>query len=119
MEITPELIYWITRLDGLKKFFDGFGFVVFAIGFILSVLGIGNVLAENKSKKWLLSLLIPLIGAFFIFVSTFIPTTKEMAAIYIIPSVANNESVQAIPNSILNLANEWMEELRPNKKEGD
>jgi hypothetical protein len=48
-----------------------------------------------------------------------LPTTKEMAAILIIPRVANSEKVQTVGNHLYDLACEWMEELRPAKgKEG-
>lgn len=43
----------------------------------------------------------------------FIPTTKELAAIVVIPKIANSESVQGIGQSIVDLAKDWMAELRP------
>jgi hypothetical protein len=38
-----------------------------------------------------------------------------MAAILIIPRVANSEKVQTVGNHLYDLACEWMEELRPAK----
>ena len=46
----------------------------------------------------------------------FIPTTKEMCAIKIIPRVVNNEKVQELPEKFVELANEWVEELKPKQK---
>lgn len=43
----------------------------------------------------------------------FVPTTKEMAAIVVIPRVANSESVQGLGEGIVDLAKVWMQELRP------
>jgi hypothetical protein len=43
----------------------------------------------------------------------FIPTTKQMAVIMVAPKVINNEQVQKLPNQVLELANEWLEELKP------
>jgi len=48
-------------------------------------------------------------------VVTFIPTTKQMAAIMIVPRLANSERVQNIGNKVYDLAVEWMEELKPTK----
>ncbi len=47
---------------------------------------------------------------------TFIPSTKQMAAIMIVPKIVNNEKVQTIGNKVYDLAVEWMEELKPNKE---
>lgn len=44
------------------------------------------------------------------------PSTKEMCAIKVIPVIANNEGVQELPNKVVELANEWMEELKPKKQ---
>ncbi|MBP5784489.1 MAG: hypothetical protein J6W16_02760 [Methanobrevibacter sp.] len=49
----------------------------------------------------------------------FIPTTKEMAAIYIIPKIMNNENLNNIGNEMLNLANEWIKELHPKTNSSD
>ena len=45
----------------------------------------------------------------------FIPTTKQMAVIYVAPKIINNEAVQKLPVNILKLTNEWLEELSPEK----
>ena len=46
----------------------------------------------------------------------FLPSTKQMAAIMIVPKIVNNEKVQTIGNKIYDLAVEWMDELAPKKK---
>lgn len=44
----------------------------------------------------------------------FVPTGKELAAIYLIPKIVNNEQVQQVPDNALKLLNlkmeEWIEE---------
>jgi hypothetical protein len=49
-------------------------------------------------------------------ISAFVPSTRQMAAIMIVPKIANSEKVQTIGNKVYDLAVEWMEELKPNKK---
>lgn len=44
-----------------------------------------------------------------------VPTTKEMAAIVVIPRVANSESVQGLGEGVVDLAKAWMAELKPDK----
>ena len=46
------------------------------------------------------------------------PSTKDMAAILVIPRIANSEKVQDVGNRLYDLAVEWAEELRTRKKEG-
>jgi len=38
------------------------------------------------------------------------PSTKEMAAIYLIPKIANNEHVQKIPDKALTVLNKYLDE---------
>ena len=54
----------------------------------------------------------------FALVAAFVPTTRQMAAIVMVPKIANNEKVQAAGNKLYDLAVEWMDELRPRKKAG-
>jgi hypothetical protein len=50
-----------------------------------------------------------------------IPTTEEMAAIYLLPKIANNEQVQQVPDKAMQLLNgkldEWIADVRGEKKE--
>ena len=45
-----------------------------------------------------------------------IPTTREAAAIVMVPAIANNEKVQTVGNKLYDLAAEWLDELRPKKE---
>ena len=52
-------------------------------------------------------------------IASLLPSTKEMAIIYVVPKVINNETVAKIPSKLLLLSSEWIDELRPeNIKEG-
>lgn len=41
---------------------------------------------------------------------TFIPTTKQTAAIYFVPKVINNKQVRKMPDKLVTLADSWMDE---------
>jgi hypothetical protein len=122
MEITGWQIYWVTRLENI-------GLMLFILAvpvLLLSAIWLVATVVErnercwtcnekrNHKVKWPLMTFLTAIAV--LFTVCFIPTTKEAAAIYILPKVANNEKVQAIPSKILTLADEWLEELRPEKK---
>lgn len=49
----------------------------------------------------------------FRFVASLLPSTKEMAIIYVVPKVVNSEAVSQIPRKLLRLSSEWVDELRP------
>lgn len=119
--ITESEMYWLTRLTNIQT-------GVFAIGFLCLVLsltaaaigacvwcdGYGD---NTKKGRKAVMLSIPgwVLGIAFLLGSVFVPTTKEMCAIKAIPVIVNNEQVQELPNKMVELANEWIEELKPNK----
>lgn len=50
------------------------------------------------------------------FIAAFVPTTKQMAAILVVPKIVNCEAVQTVGNELYTLALDWMKELRPKKE---
>lgn len=116
--ITGNEIYWITRLDHFHAIGIVFG-IIWAI--VTACLFIGLLIAlddgDKVSRKWCTQRVIPTLlismilwGAF-----AFVPTTKEMCAIKAIPVIVNNKQVQELPNKVVELANEWIDELKPSK----
>ena len=118
MNITPSLIYCITRLDPLNRV----GCVMAALGIIIGLFLFGPILDSDldeediatlkRAQKWFLT--IGIVGAL---VCTFVPTKQEAAAIIVIPRIANSETVEQIGDGVKTLAVEWLEELRPKKEE--
>jgi len=113
------MIYWLTRLDGVCEFFT---FVAIFSG-IATVLSVGGYLAakadrEDSAVTFTISLMKVVIPIFIIgiIISLFLPTSKEMAAIYLLPKIANNENVKAVPNKSMEILNlkldEWIDDMR-------
>lgn len=127
--ITTSQMYWITSLDAIVKMLSVF---VLLLGLIMFGLVAGGCMLRNdysttergyatgrRLHKAALRLIAPFL--FLVFAFTFTPTTKQMAAILVVPRIANSEKVQIVGNKLYDLAVEWMDELRPNKnknKEG-
>jgi hypothetical protein len=121
--ITSWQIYWITRLDSISLLLAIATFLSVFL-FILSVFALEDIEDEKVGKE------VGLFRKFLFFFSiagavlcSLTPTTKEMAAIILIPKLTNavtqNEELKKLPNNLLSLANDWIVELRPDKKETD
>lgn len=115
--ISGSMIYWITRLDAVNTLLVASlissAIVAGVTGIVIFVAGCDGEDKEVKSGvKFLLSRCLPLIMLFSMLL-VFTPTTRELCTIVVIPAVANNEAVQEIPIKLVEIAGEWMEELRP------
>ena len=117
--ITPSFIYWITRLDNINVILMTFA-LISGGGLIMSIVGLINTTYAEDEKGILISCKCFRISAPILFITilflTFLPTTKEACAIYIVPKIVNNEGIQNIGKEFYDLALDWMKELHPNKK---
>ena len=125
--ITTAQMYWLTRLTPLGH---GVGCIISLLALLsigLPILGlmlqdpceVNNERRRFGRKMVKASPFVAALAVILLIANCLLPTTKEMAAILIIPRVANSEKVQTVGNHLYDLACEWMEELRPAKgKEG-
>jgi len=119
--ITSWDIYWITRLDAIQ----GLCVAVVIVGVILLLLSpiyhtsIGCSTGRMKTF-WMWVKIAVIATVFASLVGTLLPSSKEFAAIYLIPKIANNEQVQKIPDNALKLLNgnmeQWLSEMTTKKK---
>jgi len=115
--ITENMMYWITRLDHIHLFCVVAG-VVLAICTVFFILVLMHMTEGDPWKRCLAVIGFCALGAVVSSaVVVFIPTTREMVAIKVIPLLANDEEVQNIGKDVKDLAKEWIEELRPGKKD--
>lgn len=125
MTITPMELYWITRLDNIY-FFMGVLVVIFTIATIVLgiCLGMANIDDDFEDKRKIIRkpfyIILP-ITIVMMFVGCFIPSTKEMAAIIIVPKVVNSDFVQTkLPKEadiLYELTKAWLtEKTTPEKK---
>ena len=98
--MTPEMIYWITRADAIQALCLSISIV----GGILLMIGSGlliTCIAEKEiSPKVLWSLLLWVLWFPFLLSSVLVPSTKDLALIYMVPKIANSEIVKDLPNDI-------------------
>lgn len=120
--ITEMEMYWLTRLDGVHVM-AGCILVTSAIALLFCAVGYGVAVTEDddRAMKKLkpplrLSVVFSVVAAA---VMLFLPTMREMAAIKVVPMIANSESIKKlgdVGDNMLDLANEWLQELKPKKE---
>lgn len=111
--------YWITRLDAIWNF-SVFMVVVFVIATILLLsFGIAHrswsfdkedkdyILGTRLTRGGICSAVLALLFSMCV---VFVPTTKEMCAIYVVDYLKDNEKVQQMPEQIIDAAAAWLDE---------
>lgn len=122
--ITPSTIYWITRFDDIRTGLAALAIAVLvlaALALFMFLATVENVAREHEIRcaklafcfAFALVLLAAVVGV----VRAFVPTTRDAAAMAVLPALANSEKVQTVGNAVYDLAVEWLEELKPAKKE--
>ena len=118
--ITPMQMYWLTRLSPITNMLICIVtlLVVFTVVFVCAAITMPSDIFGEKTHLMRMrfiktTIATGILALVFGFVNMLTPTTREMAAILIIPRVANSEKVQTFGNQLYDLAVEWMEELRP------
>ena len=139
--MTESTMYWLTRLDGIHHLFNNLGVLTFIVLFISFVTYAVTGCIKGCNARWnrddhldpdwqaanncqkvarpvmlcALALTITLS-----LVQVFIPTTREMAAIKVVPVIASPENctkLKSMSNDILDVAAEWLKDIKTNKKE--
>ena len=123
--IDASTIYWITRLDALRVMEH----ILLASAIVAAVLGgIGAFLAivppdgdTELGKQLLRKLFVPnVVVALVLGVACVLtPTTKEAAAIYVVPQMVNSEQLQEEVGELYGLAKRWLEDQVPHKEPVD
>ena len=117
--ITTEMVYWILMLDKISS-----AFFIFAVAFgLILFLMTGAILSNEVECPWHYPVWIVL-ELFFICGAVFIPNTKQMATIYLLPKVVNNEKIQSIGemtldtgDKILQLMQQYISEKITDRKQ--
>jgi Trk-type K+ transport system membrane component len=123
-------MYWLVKLDDLQHVFGHLIYIptlwivitgIIAFPAFIATLDDDESTRERAlrriKKATLLCIPMLFLTGVIMLTAALIPSTKQMAAIMIVPKIANNEKVQTIGNRVYDLAVEWMEELKPNKRE--
>ena len=101
MEITESTIYWITRMDGIHDFLIGLCIITGILAVLILIILFSTFMVCEGKEEFHKAMELEL-RAFFISIvlfvvfflaSVFIPTTKEMALIKVLPAISNSRFV--------------------------
>lgn len=123
MTITPATLYWITRLDGINCLFTiiaVFSIIAFIIGFIMWISNLDyNEEYCEAGKK--ITKATGIIATLALTIGLFVPTSKEMAMIYVVPHLAESQVVkQDIPELYdlgVNALKDWLKQTKGGNNE--
>lgn len=122
MTITPAIMYWFTRLDEITNLFQIVTIVGVPVLVFLSVFywGTGDNtgdMYEHKTVGGIIKWLVP-IWLFSLIGLLFVPTSKQMAMIYVVPQITESQVVkQDIPELYdlgVNALKDWLKKDKEN-----
>jgi len=131
MNISAWTIYWFIKLDSIISLCGGFAFasIVLFLGMLVAIAVCYGTRSdymsgcwrnEEKAEIWSgyakywskMAKRFAILPVLFIILHNMIPSTKEMATIYVIPKIANstfvNETLPAEMKDIYGMAKDWM-----------
>jgi len=117
-------IYWILKLDAIRDSLGVISFFVFIGTFLSGACAFAMWLNDDAKKKIFRQLrngscMLGVLFAVFFVLHILTPTTKQACTIYVLPKIINNEKVQKIPEKILELSNQWLDDHIDKETEGE
>ena len=114
MTLTPSMVYLAGIADPLRALLTVLTIVATASAIIcLWVMANDNVPIKVVEK---VAVRTTVCAVVFGLLTALTPSTKTIAAMYVLPAVVNSETVQKLPAEATGLALEWLKELRKERK---
>lgn len=109
MTLEPWMVYLVGQCDEIRK---GISF----IGVLVGCFGMGSLafcVLKERINRWSVGLVI--FAFVLLFAASLIPSTKTAAAMFVLPPIVNSGAAQSLPEELIDLAREWIRELKPVK----
>lgn len=116
MEITPFEIYLVMQMNSLCWLLLILCLVTGGISVVsfIELLSVFTTEEKRTPLKRVLKISVPL-SIVFLLLFVFTPSTKTVAAMYVVPKIVNNENVQKLPDEMLQLFHESIKDMMPKK----
>lgn len=112
--MTHFQMYLITRLDSVVILLGMVGGLVILAGVLVCL---SKYTGEERWAQPLHPIRWMCIGVIMVGVACMIPSKNDIALIYAVPAIVNNEDIQALPPDLAKLARSKIEELLKEGKE--
>ena len=110
--VTTAQMYWLLMLDNIRALIGIVCIISFGAACVCCLAHQMNYIIDDtvrvKCKAW--GIRLAAMFAVLMMCLTFIPSTRQLATIIIVPKIVNNEKVQTAGNKLYDLAVEWMED---------
>jgi hypothetical protein len=117
--ISPWTIYWVMQLDSIGM---AAGFLSFAGAFGLVGLWVFVVTEADSLAGYLAASAATLVWLVVLTAAIFLPSTRTAAAMFVIPAVANNQTIQREAGELYDLAKQALRkagDIKPDAKAAD
>lgn len=107
-------VYLITILDNIKYCCKGaiiFTIICLVISFIVWAIAILSDEVQTVVRYRFFPILCAIILSLSTFLTMLAPSSKQMAVIYIVPKIVNNQTVQQLPSHLMKLLDSYIENL--------
>lgn len=111
--ITSMQMYWLLKLDDIRdvaQFIEVVSFILLAILLVVTMCCVTDCYLEDwidKIKKIVSTLFFSLCISLLVY--AFVPSTKQMATMYVVPLIVNNDKIQNMGNKTLDIGSDLLE----------
>ena len=131
--LTETTMYWITRIDYLLNTVNGIcmlGTLVSLIaGISLAICLIVKAVCAADDEDYIIASKISSIARRLLIAAAavatlaqaawvFIPSTKDYIAIKVVPAIVNNEKLQNISTEFVDVAEQWLKDMKSGNRKG-
>src|SRR5687768_13232429 len=115
--MTSLELYWLLKLDDIHSVLSFVFFICSVLLFGTLVMYVFMVLVGDEAAEWAKpNKVLLLVGLLAGLLKSFLPTTTQMAVIMVVPPIVNNAKVQQLPDKVLDLVNQKLDELKSKQK---
>ena len=112
MMLTSSMVYFAGIADPVRCF------LLFVAFCNMAIVGLFFIFSADIPQKTAIKAAVTAtaVAMLFAFLAAITPSTKTVAAMYVLPAVASSEAVQKLPAEVAGLALDWVKERREELK---
>ena len=111
--ISPWTLYWILQLDSIKAAVVALAITTSLATLFLGVIGLDSSERERARGETMhrFAIRLAIVAVPLTLLTAFLPSSRTMAAVVLIPAIANNETIQREASDLYRLAKQAIERV--------